>query len=98
MVGRLPGAVATTSRRSPHRGRAGQVRAQQQGAIMTTGSMRAIDDERGAVRVEDVYDTDIEDLWQACTDPSRLKRWLADVSGDLRVGGTVHATFTSTWS
>lgn len=25
--------------------------------------MRALDETRGAVRVEDVYDTDIEDLW-----------------------------------
>ena len=41
----------------------------------------------GAVRVEDVYDTDIDDLWEACTDPDRLARWIAEVSGDLRVGG-----------
>ena len=27
-----------------------------------TGTMRALDATRGAVRVEDVYDTDIEDL------------------------------------
>jgi uncharacterized protein YndB with AHSA1/START domain len=60
--------------------------------------MRALDDTRGAVRVEDVYDTDIDDLWQACTVPERLARWMAEVSGDLREGGTVHAVFTSTWS
>ena len=63
-----------------------------------TATMRALDDSRGAVRVEDVYDTDIEDLWKACTTPERLARWIAQVSGDLRVGGTVHAVFTSTWS
>ena len=62
------------------------------------GTMRALDDTRGAVRVEDVYDTDIEDLWQACTAPERLGRWIAEVSGDLREGGIVHAVFTSTWS
>lgn len=62
------------------------------------GTMRALDDRRGAVRVEDVYDTDIEDLWEACTDPERLARWIAQVSGDLRVGGTVRVVFTSTWS
>ncbi len=61
-------------------------------------TMRAIDDARGAVRVEDVYDTDIDDLWTACTTPERLARWIAEVSGDLRVGGTVSAVFTSTWS
>lgn len=60
--------------------------------------MRPLDDERGAVRVEDVYDTDINDLWEACTDPERLVRWIAEVSGDVRLGGTVHAVFTSTWS
>ena len=63
-----------------------------------TGTMRALDATRGAVRVEDVYDTDIEDLWQACTTPERLARWIAQVSGDLREGGTIHAVFTSTWS
>ena len=62
------------------------------------GTMRALDETRGAVRVEDIYDTDIDDLWQACTTPERLARWLAEVSGDLRVGGTIHAVFTSTWT
>lgn len=63
-----------------------------------SGTMRALDETRGAVRAEDVYDTDIEDLWAACTTPERLSRWIADVSGDLRTGGTVRAVFTSTWS
>jgi uncharacterized protein YndB with AHSA1/START domain len=60
--------------------------------------MRALDDGRGAVRMEDVYDTDIADLWAACTTPDRLARWIARVSGELRPGGTVHAVFTSSWS
>jgi uncharacterized protein YndB with AHSA1/START domain len=63
-----------------------------------TGTMRALDTTRGAVRVEELYDTDVEDLWEACTTPERLSRWVARVSGDLRVGGTVQAVFTSTWS
>lgn len=61
------------------------------------GSMRRIDEARGAVRVEDVYDTGIGDLWSAITEPRRLARWIADVEGDLRVGGMVQARFTSTW-
>jgi uncharacterized protein YndB with AHSA1/START domain len=61
------------------------------------GSMRRIDEARGAVRVEDVYDTDIGDLWSAVTEPGRLARWIAEVEGDLRVGGMVQARFTSTW-
>lgn len=62
------------------------------------GTMRALDDIWAAVRVEEVYDTDIADLWQACTAPERLARWIAEVSGDLRTGGILHAVFTSTWS
>ena len=62
------------------------------------GTMRALDETRGAVRVEEVYDTDIHDLWDACTTPERLARWIAEVSGDPRQGGTVHAVFSSTWS
>ena len=63
-----------------------------------TATMSALDEKRGTIRVEDVYDTDIDDLWSACTTPERLARWLAQVDGDPRLGGTVHATFTSTWS
>ena len=66
--------------------------------MRTIATMRALGGTRGAVRVEDVYDTDIDDLWQACTTPERLSRWLCQVSGDLRVGGTVDAVFASTWS
>jgi uncharacterized protein YndB with AHSA1/START domain len=63
-----------------------------------TGTMRTLDDTRGAVRVEDVYDTDIDDVWDACTTPERLARWIAEVSGELYAGGTVQAVFTSTWN
>jgi uncharacterized protein YndB with AHSA1/START domain len=66
--------------------------------MTTTGKMRALDEKRGAVRVEELYDTDISDLWEACTSPERLARWLAEVSGDLKVGGTIEMTFTSTWT
>jgi uncharacterized protein YndB with AHSA1/START domain len=66
--------------------------------VKIVGTMRSLDGTRGAVRVEDVYDTGIDDLWEACTSPERLARWIAKVSGDLRVGGTIHAVFTSTWT
>jgi uncharacterized protein YndB with AHSA1/START domain len=62
------------------------------------GSLRRLDDDKGAVRMEDVYDTDIDDLWSAVTDPDRLARWLVEVEGDLRVGGEIHTRFTSTWT
>ena len=66
--------------------------------MKTIGTMRALDQKRGAVRMEEFYKTDIRDLWEACTSPERLARWLAQVSGDLRVGGTVHLIFTSSWT
>ena len=60
------------------------------------GSLRSADGE-GVVRLEDRYDTDIDDLWSALTDPGRLARWIADVDGDLRLGGQFQARFTSGW-
>jgi uncharacterized protein YndB with AHSA1/START domain len=44
-------------------------------------------DGKGVVRMEDRYDTDIDDLWAAITDPVRLARWHGQVEGDLRPGG-----------
>jgi uncharacterized protein YndB with AHSA1/START domain len=50
------------------------------------GSLRSADG-KGVVRMEDRYDTDIDDLWSALTDPGRLARWFGQVEGDLRPGG-----------
>jgi len=47
--------------------------------------------------MEEVYDTPAADLWSAVTEPDRLARWVAEVTGDLRVGGEFHARFTSGW-
>ncbi len=33
------------------------------------------------------YDTSVDDLWDAVTNPERLPRWFLPVSGDLRKGG-----------
>ncbi|HET9118543.1 MAG TPA: SRPBCC domain-containing protein [Pseudonocardiaceae bacterium] len=44
-------------------------------------------DGKGVVRMEDRFDTDIDDVWSALTDPSRLARWYGEVQGDLRLGG-----------
>ncbi|MFL6109582.1 MAG: SRPBCC domain-containing protein [Marmoricola sp.] len=62
------------------------------------GSLWRIDEDRGGLRVEDVYDTDIDDLWNAVTSADRLARWVGEIEGDLRVGGTFHAAFRSTWN
>ena len=50
------------------------------------------DDGKGAVRMKSRYETDIDDLWAAITDPRRLARWYANVDGDLRLGGEFTAT------
>jgi len=50
------------------------------------GSLRSADG-KGVVRLEDRYDTDLDDLWSAITDPGRLARWYGEVDGDLRLGG-----------
>ena len=41
----------------------------------------------GIVRIEDRYDTGIDDLWSAITDPDRLARWFGLVDGELSRGG-----------
>ena len=53
---------------------------------------------KGIVRMEDSLDTDIDDVWSALTDPSRLARWYGEIEGDLRLGGEYRARlFSSGW-
>lgn len=63
-----------------------------QGDAHVLGSLRSVDG-KGAVRMEDRFDTDIENLWSALSDPGRLQRWLGEVDGELRVGGHFRAHF-----
>ena len=56
------------------------------------GRLRSADG-KGAVRMEDRFDTDIDNLWSALTDPRRLARWMGEVEGDLRLGGEFRARF-----
>ena len=56
------------------------------------GSLRSADG-KGIVRMEDRFDTDIDDLWSALTEPRRLARWIGEVEGDLRLGGEFRARF-----
>ena len=60
------------------------------------GTLRSADG-RGVVRVEDRFDTDVDDLWSALTDPARLARWIGEVEGDLRLGGEFRARFFDGW-
>jgi uncharacterized protein YndB with AHSA1/START domain len=39
------------------------------------------------VRIEDRFDTGIDDLWGALTDPDRLAHWFGEVEGELSEGG-----------
>jgi uncharacterized protein YndB with AHSA1/START domain len=70
--------------------------AETSGTTRILGSLRE-QDGAGVVHVEDVYDTPLEDLWSAITEPARLARWLVSVDGDLSIGGKFSATFTSGW-
>jgi len=40
-----------------------------------------------AVRLRRDYDTPIEEVWDALTDPARIGRWFLPISGDFRLGG-----------
>src|SRR5713101_2977788 len=103
MAGPVPGPVGTAAGRPAHRGGPGQTRAKEHqmtgnappGRIL--GSLRSADG-KGVVRMEDRFDTDIDDLWSALTDPGRLARWLGDVEGDLRLGGEYRFRFFASGS
>jgi uncharacterized protein YndB with AHSA1/START domain len=56
------------------------------------GSLQTADG-RGVVRMQNRIDTNIDDLWSALTDRARLARWMAEVEGDLRLGGEFRARF-----
>jgi uncharacterized protein YndB with AHSA1/START domain len=43
--------------------------------------------EARTVTLSRVYDTGLDDLWDACTTPERISRWFLPISGDLQVGG-----------
>ncbi|MEV4184328.1 SRPBCC family protein [Streptosporangium canum] len=39
------------------------------------------------VTVSQTYEAEVDDVWDACTDPERISRWFLPVSGDLRLNG-----------
>ena len=51
------------------------------------------DDDRAAVHIERRYATDAADLWSILTEPERVARWFAPVTGDLREGGAYEVAF-----
>ena len=56
------------------------------------GSLRSAEG-KGIVRMDERFDTDIDDVWSALTDSRRLARWMGEVEGDLRLGGEFRARF-----
>jgi uncharacterized protein YndB with AHSA1/START domain len=43
--------------------------------------------EARTVTIVRTYDADIDDVWDACTNPERIPRWFLPVSGELRLHG-----------
>ena len=56
------------------------------GDAVVLGSLHSVDGV-GVVRMEDRFDTRIDDIWGALTDPTRLAHWYGDVEGHLSEGG-----------
>jgi len=54
------------------------------------GTLAAADG-KGVVRMEEVVDAGVDDVWLALTDPSRLARWYGEVEGALQLGGEYRA-------
>src|SRR5258707_9610070 len=99
MAGPVPGLVGAAAGCPAHRGGPGETRTKEhqmtssaRGSGRILGTLRSADG-KGIVRMEDRFDTDIDDLWSALTDPRRLARWLGEVEGDLRPGGEFRAHF-----
>ena len=44
--------------------------------------------ERVSVLMRRSYDAPIGDVWDALTQPDRIKRWFMPISGELRAGGS----------
>src|SRR5260370_20919054 len=93
MGGPIAGLVGAGAAGPAHRSGPGKTRAKEHQMtrnvrpdIRILGSLKSADG-AGVVRIEDRYNTDIDDLWAAITDPARLARWFGQIEGDLRPGG-----------
>src|SRR3984957_17271575 len=100
----VPGLVGAAARCAAHRDRPGQTRTEEHQMTSNAGAGNRIlgtlrsADGKGVVRMEDRFDTDIDDLWSALIDPARLARWLGTVEGDLQVGGEYRYHFFASGS
>ena len=55
------------------------------------GTVGAVDG-KGVVRMEDMLDANVEDVWSALTDPARLARWYGGDRGRPAAGRRVPRT------
>ncbi len=53
----------------------------------TVGSRTLAAGQARTSTISQTYDSTIEDVWDACTNPERIPRWFLPVTGDLRIGG-----------
>ncbi|MFI1394152.1 SRPBCC family protein [Streptomyces sp. NPDC020681] len=51
------------------------------------GSRQVAGEQASTLVTRRTYDAAIEDVWDACTDPERIRRWFLPVTGDLKLGG-----------
>lgn len=59
------------------------------GAVERSVSQLEVDGQPArSITLARAYDTSVDDLWDAVTNPERLPRWFLPVSGDLRPGGS----------
>jgi uncharacterized protein YndB with AHSA1/START domain len=77
-----------------HANEGGQMTSNARGGDRILGSLGSADG-KGVLRMEDRFDTDIDDVWSALTDPRRLARWIGEVEGDLRPGGEFRARWVA---
>ena len=52
------------------------------------GTGRIAAGEARTVRLRREYNAEIQDVWDALTNPSRIGRWFLPISGDFRLGGS----------
>lgn len=62
--------------------------AQQINAVQRQVGARVLEaGEARSVILSNIYDADIDDVWDAVTNPERIPRWFLPVTGDLRLHG-----------
>jgi uncharacterized protein YndB with AHSA1/START domain len=58
------------------------------GAVARTIGTRTLEaGEARVVTISQTYRADVDDVWDACTNPERIARWFLPVSGELKLGG-----------